>query len=71
MSFPAESSFIPLNDIREMKRSGSRNSHSDIDLAEEGQQDTVEYRIQAMCPAGKKKVSLWHDISFAFIDPET
>lgn len=66
-------SFVPLNDASELKRSTSRSSigSSEIDLESEGMEDTLEYRLQAMDPSGKQKVSLWHDISLVHIDNET
>ena len=67
----SEQQFIPLNDIRKMKRSDSRGSSSDVDLEHEGMQDTTEYRLQAVCPTGSRKVSLWHDISLVHVDPQT
>jgi inorganic pyrophosphatase len=66
-----EETFIPLNDMRTMKRSTSRGSNSDIDLESKGMQDTLDYRIQAVDSSGKKKISLWHDISLRHIDEKT
>jgi inorganic pyrophosphatase len=64
-------SMIPLNDVRSMKRVNSIGTNSDIDFQSDGEEDTLEYRLQAMDPSGKKKVSLWHDISLVHIDVET
>jgi inorganic pyrophosphatase len=66
-----EESFIPLNDMRKMKRSTSHGSNSDLELDSKGQQDTLDYRIQATDASGKKKISLWHDISLMHIDEKT
>lgn len=62
---------IPLNDIREMKRSTSRGSFSDVNVEEAGPQDTTEYRIHAVCKTESTKISLWHDVSLVHIDPTT
>lgn len=67
----SEQHFIPLNDIREMKRSSSRGSSCDVELEHEGMHDTTEYRLQAFCPTGSRKISLWHDVSLVHIDPKT
>lgn len=64
-----EPTFIPLNDVRKFKRTNSHGSNSDIDIASKGQEDTLEYRMQAQ--AGGKKISLWHDVSLVHIDPQT
>jgi inorganic pyrophosphatase len=66
-----EETLIPLNDMRELKRVNSRGSNSDIDLDTMGAEETTEYRIQAVDASGKKKISLWHDISLVHIDPTT
>lgn len=63
---------IPLNDMREMKRSNSRGSNSDFELEEGGLQDTLDYRLQAVDSVdGSKKISLWHDISLVHLEPGT
>lgn len=65
-----EEFLVPLSDVRKLKRSNSRGG-SDIDLSHHGEVDTVDYRLQAVCPDRKKKISLWHDISLFHMDPET
>lgn len=67
---PGSEQVVPLNDVREMKRSNSRGSNHDVDLAHEGMEDTLDYRLQAVCPTEKKKISLWHDVSLVHMDPE-
>jgi inorganic pyrophosphatase len=62
-----EETFIPLNDVRKLKRSNSKGS--DVDIASLGEEDTTEFRLQAK--AEGKKISLWHDISLVHIDPQT
>ena len=63
---------MPLNDVRTMKRSNSRGSNSDIELEEGGQENSLEYRIQAKCQKDESKlISLWHDVSLIHIDPKT
>lgn len=65
-----EETLVPLNDdTRRLKNSGSF-SGSDVGLEEGGEQDTLEYRIQAVSGEGKN-ISLWHDVSLVHIDPET
>lgn len=66
-----EETSVPLNDMRAMKRSTSHGSNADLELESAGQTDTLEYRIQAVHTSGKKKISLWHDISLTHIDPKT
>lgn len=58
-----------MNDIRKMKRVDSIGSNSDIDIASQGEADTLEFRMQA--ETGGKKISLWHDVSLVHIDPQT
>ena len=65
----AQEAVIPLNDVRKLKRTNSRGS-GDFDLSHQGMQDTLDYRLQAVCPNEKKKISLRHDISLVHIDPE-
>jgi hypothetical protein len=63
--------FIPLNDVKEMKRSTSRSSSiEDLEFEHQGLEDTLDYRLQAVCPENKQ-ISLWHDISLVSIDPAT
>jgi inorganic pyrophosphatase len=66
-----EETFMPLNDMRKMKRSTSHGSNSDLELESKGMHDTLDYRIQAVDSSGKKKISLWHDISLMHIDDKT
>lgn len=63
---------VPLNDIKKLKRSNSRGSNSDIEIANAGEMDTLDFRMQAVdAEDGTKKISLWHDISLVHIDPST
>jgi inorganic pyrophosphatase len=66
-----EETMMPLNDMRKMKRSTSHGSNKDLELEAAGMQDTLDYRIQAVDTSGKKKISLWHDISLMHIDEKT
>ena len=61
--------FIPLNDVRKFKKQSSLGSNSDLDIASQGEEDTLEFRMQA--EAGGKKISLWHDVSLVHVDPQT
>ena len=61
--------FIPLNDVRKFKKQSSLGSNSDLDIASQGEEDTLEFRMQA--ETGGKKISLWHDVSLVHIDPQT
>lgn len=63
-----EETFVPLNDVRSLKRTNSRGSN--VELEKAGMEDSLDYRIQAMCPTGNKKISLWHDISLVHMDAE-
>mmetsp|Transcript_1320 Transcript_1320/g.2966 ORF Transcript_1320/g.2966 Transcript_1320/m.2966 type:complete len:315 (-) Transcript_1320:223-1167(-) len=65
-----EETLIPLNDEKSkaVKRSNSFGSDKDIDLHEEGQEDTLDYRIHAKHGENSKTISLWHDISLSHID---
>lgn len=65
----SEEVLVPLNDISKLKRSNSIGSNHEIDLAEDGMKNSLEYRIQAVDATGTKKISLWHDISLIHIDP--
>ena len=49
---------VPLNDFREMRRTSSIGSNSDFGLEEGGEQDTLDYRLQAV-NLDSKKISLW------------
>lgn len=62
---------VPLEDVRKMKRSGSHGSDKSLEIASDGMEDSLDYRIQAMDISGKKKISLWHDVSLVHIDHET
>lgn len=58
----------------EMKRVDSISSSKDYNLSEDGEKDTLEYRLQAVDGDGEgetKKISLWHDVSLMHLDPET
>jgi hypothetical protein len=63
---------IPLNDVREMKRTNSRGSNSDFELEEDGEENTLDYRLQAVDAVdGSRKISLWHDVSLVHLEPTT
>ena len=53
----------------------SRNSFgsaNDLTVLDEGQKDTLEYRIKAVSEKdGSKPISLWHDVTLVHIDPTT
>ncbi|MGK3747481.1 MAG: inorganic pyrophosphatase [Bacillariaceae sp.] len=72
-----EETMVPLNDDtpRMAKRSDSFGSDKDIDLHEEGEENTLEYRVHAKHGGDGgdkgKTISLWHDISLVHIDPES
>jgi inorganic pyrophosphatase len=70
-----EEAFVPLNDFkddpREFRKSNSFGSDQGIKLHGAGEEDTLEYRIQAKADDGSRILSLWHDISLTHIDPET
>ena len=55
---------------KKLAKEGSFGSDKDLSLHHEGEQDTLDYRINAKCPQGKT-ISLWHDISLTHIEPET
>ena len=67
----SETSFVPLNDVRLMKRSSSVGSGSDYGLEEDGEHNTTDYRLQATDATGSQKISLWHDVSLVHLEPET
>ena len=71
----AEEQFVPLNDTGSgvgLTRKSSFGSEKDVNLDHQGDQDTTEYRLHAVHPEdGKKRVSLWHDISLVHIDHTT
>ena len=67
----SETSFVPLNDVRAMKRSNSVGSGSDYGLEEDGEHNTTEYRLQATDTTGSQKISLWHDVSLVHLEPNT
>ena len=69
-----EETLVPLNDdkaITANTRSNSFGSEKDITLHDEGEEDTLEYRIHAKHAESEKTISLWHDISLSHIDPES
>lgn len=72
-----EETLIPLNDAQLLTPESRRNSNSsfgsdkDINLQEEGQADTLDYRIHAKHGDKNKTISLWHDISLSHIDPDS
>ena len=72
-----EETLVPLNDSEPVKspsRTNSSNSFGsdkDIELHEEGKEDTLDYRVHAKHGENQKTISLWHDISLSHIDSET
>lgn len=62
---------MPLNDVRELKRSASHGSNSNLELLTGGKEDSLEFRIQAVDAGDSKMISLWHDVSLVHFDPET
>jgi hypothetical protein len=66
-----EEQSVPLNDLWEMRRSGSMGSNKDVDLTHDGEQDSLDFRIQAVDASGIKKISLWHDVSLVHLDGES
>jgi len=71
-----EETLIPLNDndskpISANNRVNSFGSEKDINLHEEGKEDTLDYRIHAKHGESSKTISLWHDISLTHIDAES
>lgn len=63
---------VPLEDARpRWKRSNSHGSDKSLEVAHEGMQDSLDYRLQAVDKEGKKKISLWHDVSLVHLDHET
>jgi len=70
-----EETLVPLNDaeaevITPASRSNSFGSDKDINLHEEGKEDTLDYRIHAKTD-NEKTISLWHDISLSHIDADS
>ena len=72
-----EETLVPLNDSRPItsqSRSSSSNSFGsdkNINLHEEGMEDTLDYRIHAKHGENEKTLSLWHDISLSHIDADS
>lgn len=69
-----EETLVPLNDsepITSQSRTNSFGSDKDINLHEEGKEDTLDYRIHAKHGGDEKIISLWHDISLGHIDADT
>jgi inorganic pyrophosphatase len=72
-----EETLIPLNDSSPIgvgDRTNSTNSFGsdkDINLHEEGKEDTLDYRIHAKHGENSKTISLWHDISLSHIDADS
>jgi inorganic pyrophosphatase len=71
MSSTDEELLVPLSEVRKLKRNNSRGPGSELELSHHGEADTLDYRLQAVCPEKKKKISLWHDISLYHMDPVT
>jgi len=67
-----EETLVPLNDggPTMVQRSNSFGSDKDINLHEEGEENTLDFRIHAKHGEKEKTISLWHDISLVHIDPE-
>jgi inorganic pyrophosphatase len=66
-----ESLFVPLNDVRDMKRQNSVGSGSDCAIEDSGEVNTTDYRLQGVDATGSRKISLWHDVSLVHLEPET
>jgi inorganic pyrophosphatase len=68
-----EETFVPLNDMgKGLARKSSFGSDKDVSLDHQGEHDTTDYRLHAVhAEDGKKRVSLWHDISLVHIDHTT
>ena len=71
-----EETLIPLNDnsakaAKSPSRSNSFGSDKDISLHEDGEDNTLDYRIHAKHGQNAKTLSLWHDISLSHIDADT
>jgi len=62
-----EETLVPLNNEPITSQSRSNSFGSDINLHEEGKEDTLDYRIHAK-GENEKTISLWHDISLTHID---
>jgi inorganic pyrophosphatase len=63
---------VPLNDVpAPIVRKDSFGSNSNLSLRSDGDENTTEFRVQALAPCQTKKVSLWHDISLIHIDEQT
>jgi hypothetical protein len=65
------STMIPLNDERTFRRSNSVGSSSEFGLADSGDENTTEYRLQATDNSGSRKISLWHDVSLVHLEQKT
>lgn len=68
---PLKGGDVPLEDVRKMKRSGSHGSDKSLDVKDTGNQDSLDYRMQAVDIEGGKQISLWHDVSLVHLDHET
>lgn len=57
------------------KRGGSHGSFANLQIHNDGEEGTLDYRLQAVNKSGvlsgKKNVSLWHDITLVHLDHET
>lgn len=66
---------VPVTDQGKLYRSNSKShgSASNLEILDHGEKDTLEYRIRAVekegLVAGKKQISLWHDVSLVHVDP--
>jgi len=63
------------SNLRHTNASGSHGSSSNLQTVTDGEENTINYRIQAHekegIASGKKQISLWHDITLVHINPET
>ena len=58
----------PLAGVRKWKRSNSHGSDKSLEMATEGMEDSLDYRLQAVDKEENKKISLWHDVSLVHLD---
>jgi inorganic pyrophosphatase len=69
-----EEVLVPISDSgikrAPVSRSSSFGSDKDLNLAAEGPEGSLEFRLKATTGEGKV-ISLWHDISLTYIDPAT
>ena len=58
----------PLEGVRKWNRSNSHGSDKSLEMASEGIEDSLDFRLQAVDKEGNKKISLWHDVSLVHLD---